>query len=138
MNILISACLLGVSCRYDGKSKPHEKLMSMMKSNTFIPVCPEILGGLATPRSPAEIVGNRVVNSDGLDVTKQYIRGAEEVLRICKLYDCKLAILKSNSPSCGVGRVYDGTFKGILTDGHGICAKMLMDNGITVLTENDI
>lgn len=137
MKILVSACLLGVRCRYDGKSKPHPAVERLLEQHTLIPVCGEILGGLPTPRVSAERQGARVVTADGRDVTAAYRRGAEEVLRLAKLYGCKAAILKERSPSCGSGRIYDGTFTGTLTDGWGVTAELLRDHGICVIGESE-
>lgn len=137
-NILVSACLLGVSCRYDGKSKPNENVIALKDRYNIIPVCPEIMGGLPTPRKASEIQGFQVVMDDGKNVTKEYRKGAEEVLRLCRLFGCKRAVLKEKSPSCGCGKVYDGTFSGKLIDGNGITAKLLMENGIEVFGETGI
>ena len=104
-NILVSACLLGVSCRYDGKSKPNENVIALKDRYNIIPVCPEIMGGLPTPRTASEIQGCQVVMGDGKNVTKEYRKGAEEVLRLCRLFECKRAVLKEKSPSCGCGKV---------------------------------
>lgn len=136
MKILVSACLLGVRCRYDGKSKPHPAVERLMEQHTLIPVCGEIFGGLPTPRVSAERQGARVVTADGRDVTAAYRRGAEEVLRLAERYGCKAAILKERSPSCGSGRIYDGTFTGTLTDGWGVTAELLRDHGICVIGES--
>jgi len=138
MNILISACLLGVPCRYDGKSKPCPGAAELAKVHTLIPFCPECFGGLPTPREPSEIIGRRVVNRAGTDVTGEYRRGAEEALKLCRMLGCSCAVLKEKSPSCGYGRIYDGTFTGTLTDGNGITAGLLAENGITVYGESDI
>ena len=137
MKILVSACLLGVRCRYDGKSKPHPAVERLLEQHTLIPVCGEILGGLPTPRVSAERQGERVVTADGCDVTAAYRRGAEEVLRLAERYGCKAAILKERSPSCGSGRIYDGTFTGTLTDGWGVTAELLRDHGICVIGESE-
>ena len=137
MKILVSACLLGVRCRYDGKSKPHPAVERLMERHTLIPVCGEILGGLPTPRVSAERQGARVVTADGRDVTAAYRRGAEEVLRLAERDGCKAAILKERSPSCGSGRIYDGTFTGTLTDGWGVTAELLRDHGICVIGESE-
>ena len=137
MKILVSACLLGVRCRYDGKSKPHPAVERLMEQHTLIPVCGEILGGLPTPRVSAERQGERVVTADGRDVTAAYRRGAEEVLRLAERDGCKAAILKERSPSCGSGRIYDGTFTGTLTDGWGVTAELLRDHGICVIGESE-
>ena len=137
-NILVSACLLGVSCRYDGKSKPNENVIALKDRYNIRPVCPEIMGGLPTPRKASEIQGFQVVMGDGTNVTKEYRKGAEEVLKLCRLFGCKRAVLKEKSPSCGCGKVYDGTFSGKLIDGNGITAKLLMENGIEVFGETGI
>ena len=137
MKILVSACLLGVRCRYDGKSKPHPAVERLMEQHTLIPVCGEIFGGLPTPRVSAERQGARVVTADGCDVTAAYRRGAEEVLRLAERYGCTAAILKERSPSCGSGRIYDGTFTGTLTDGWGVTAELLRDHGICVIGESE-
>ena len=108
--ILISACLLGVRCRYDGGSKPQEPILRLMEKYTLIPVCPEQLGGLPTPRLPSERIGAQVVMKDGTDVTAAYRRGAEEALRLARLFGCRRAVLKERSPSCGSGTIYDGSF----------------------------
>lgn len=111
----------------------------MLKSqHTLIPVCPEQLGGLPTPRPPAERQGEQVMTASGTDVTEQYRRGAEETLRLCRLFGCKAAVLKERSPSCGRGRIYDGTHTRTLTAGDGITAELLMKHGITVYGESQI
>ena len=138
MKILVSACLLGCACRYDGKSVPNEGVLALLDKHTLIPVCPELLGGLPTPRLSSERVGNWVLRADGTDVTEAYRRGADEVLRLARLYGATTAILKSKSPACGVGTVYDGTFTRTLTDGDGVLAELLLKNGIRVLTEHDL
>ena len=138
MKILVSACLLGVRCRYDGKSKPHPAVERLMEQHTLIPVCGEILGGLPTPRVSAERQGARVVTADGCDVTAAYRRGAEEVLRLAERYGCKAAILKERSPSCGFGKIYDGSFSGRLIDGNGVAAALLAANGIEIYGESGI
>lgn len=138
MNILVSACLLGVACRYDGKSKPNEDIIKLMDKYHLIPFCPEITGGLPTPRHPSEIVGNKVLNNIGEDVTTQYKKGALEALKIAKLYDCKYAILKEKSPSCGKGKIHNGKFDGGYIEGDGITARLLKENGIKVFGESEI
>ena len=134
--ILISACLLGVRCRYDGGSKPQEPLLRLMEKYTLIPVCPEQLGGLPTPRLPSERIGAQVVMKDGTDVTAAYRRGAEEALRLARLFGCRRAVLKERSPSCGSGTIYDGSFSGRLTVGDGVTAALLRENGIAVCGES--
>ncbi len=136
--IIVSACLLGVSCRYDGKSVPCEKIIALMDKYIFIPVCAEILGGLPTPRVPSEIAVGKVINKEGIDVMENYLRGAKEVLRLCELYGAKKAILKEKSPSCGVNLIYDGTFSGTLKKGMGICSALLKENGIEILSEENL
>lgn len=139
MNILVSACLMGVGCRWDGGTNgPHPDLEELMKTHNLIPVCPEIMGGLPTPRHPAERRGNKVATRAYTDVTEQYERGAQEVLQLCHLYRCKYAILKERSPSCGSGRIYDGTFKGRLVPGYGVTAELLDSYGVIVLGESDV
>lgn len=133
MKILVSACLLGVNCRYDGTGEMRESVKELMKDHQLIPVCPEILGGLKTPRCPAERQGDRVVTRDGEDVTEGYRRGAEETLKLAELFECSAAILKERSPSCGCGKIYDGTFTKTLKDGDGITAQLLKAHGIPVL-----
>lgn len=134
--ILISACLLGVRCRYDGGSKPQEPILRLMEKYTLIPVCPEQLGGLPTPRLPSERIGAQVVMKDGTDVTAAYRRGAEEALRLARLFGCRRAVLKERSPSCGSGAVYDGTFTGTVIPGDGVTAQLLKANGIQVVGES--
>lgn len=137
-HILVSACLLGVSCRYDGKSKPISEVIALKDKYNIIPVCAEVMGGLSTPRVPCEIINGRVINRDGEDKTEEYRRGAEEVLRLARLFDCDTAVLKARSPSCGCGEVYDGSFTEALTEGDGITASLLKANGIKVLNEEQI
>lgn len=137
MKILISACLLGVCCRYDGASKAHPLAGELAERHTLVPVCPEQLGGLPTPRLPAERQGDRVVTREG-DVTAQYRRGAKEALRLCRTLGCRAAVLKERSPSCGRGTVYDGTFTGTLRAGDGVAAELLQAHGIPVYGESQI
>ena len=136
--ILISACLLGCACRYDGRSKPHPLAQELARRGLAVPVCPEQLGGLPTPRAPSEQRDGRVVSADGADVTAQYRRGAEEALRLAKLYGCTAAVLKERSSSCGSGTIYDGTFSGTLTDGWGVAAALLREHGIRVIGESKL
>lgn len=136
MNVLISACLLGVKCRYDGKDNVIDEIIKHINDINFIPVCPEQLGGLTTPRTPAEIIGKEVVTRDKIIVTDNYIKGAIETLYIAILYDCKVAILKERSPSCGYGYIYDGSFSHKLKEGNGVCADLLFKNGIKIIGES--
>ncbi len=136
MNVLISACLLGVSCRYDGQSKPCH-WPGAPEGIHWIPVCPEIYGGLPTPRVPAERLGDAVRTADGRDVTAAYRRGAAETLRLATLFGCRAAVLKARSPSCGRGSIYDGTFTGRLTTGDGVTAALLAQHGIRIFDETE-
>ncbi|MBZ4663401.1 MAG: hypothetical protein JG776_1103 [Caloramator sp.] len=146
--ILVSACLLGVCCKYNGGDNKNQKVVDLVKKYNLIPVCPEQLGGLSTPRKPAEITAEdakkvldgigKVVNVCGEDVTENFIKGAYETLKLAKLYDVKIAILKSKSPSCGCGFIYDGSFSGKLKSGNGVTTELLIQNGIKVYTEDVI
>ncbi len=136
--ILVSACLLGLPVRYDGQSKAVEKIVELAKDNILIPICPETLGGLPTPRIKSEIKDNLVMRLDGKDVTDNYLRGANITLEIAKLNKVDYCILKSKSPSCGKGLIYDGNFNGTLIDGDGITCKLLKENGFVVYSEEDI
>ncbi len=135
--ILISACLIGTPCRYDGRSKKVFSLDSFGKDVCLYPYCPECEGGLPTPRIPAERVGKRVITKDGRDVTAEYLKGAMGALALCQREGIKTAILKKNSPSCGKDKIYDGTYSGTLVDGVGTAAELLMKNGIDVYTEDE-
>ena len=136
--ILISACLLGYKTRYDGKSKPYKKIKEIFKDDVLIPICPEQMGGLGTPRYKAEIKDDKVININGEDVSSNYFSGANIALEIAKLNNVDFCILKSKSPSCGKDLVYDGTFSNRLVDGDGICAKLLKENGFKIYSEEEI
>lgn len=136
--ILISACLLGAACRYDGQRKTYAAAEQLMDRYHLIPICPEQLGGLPTPRPAAERLGDRVITNLGGDVTCQYRRGAEESLRLAAYFGVKAAVLKARSPSCGSRQIYDGTFTGTLTDGLGVTAELLTQHGIQVYDETEI
>lgn len=138
MRILVSACLLGAACRYDGAAKGHPLAGELCRRHQVIPVCGEIYGGLPTPRTPAERQGEKVMTRDGRDVSAEYRRGAEEVLRLARLTGAELAILKERSPSCGSGQIYDGSFSGRLTEGWGVTAQLLRENGIPVIGESKL
>lgn len=138
MNIIVSACLLGINCKYDGLNNRNEKVVSLMDKHNLIPVCPEQFGGLKTPRIPSEICKNRVKNKNGDDVTAEYEKGAEETLKIAKLLKCGCAVLKERSPSCGVRFVYDGSFSKKLINGSGVTAKKLMESGIKIYSEENV
>lgn len=145
--ILVSACLLGVNCKYDGKNNYNKEIVDFLKGKAIVPVCPEQLGGLTTPRVAAEIQNGdgldvvenavKVLTKEGVDVSEAFIKGAEETLYIAKSMGINQAILKAKSPSCGSGKIYDGTFSGVLRSGDGVTTYILKKNGITVFTEND-
>ncbi len=135
---VISACLCGHPTRYDGAVKPPvPELVALVENNRAVLVCPECMGGLPTPRPPAEIRGGRVINTKGVDVTAEYRRGAEETLAVCRKHGITKAILKQNSPSCGSCAVYDGSFSKTLVAGRGITADLLANHGITVFDEHN-
>jgi uncharacterized protein YbbK (DUF523 family) len=131
--ILVSACLLGLKCRYDG-SEGHisEEVLKLVKEGKAIPICPEILGGLPTPRPPAEIQFGKVMNVDGEDVTLNFQLGAEECAKIARLSGANEAILKDKSPSCGSTRIYDGSFTKQLIPGQGVTTALLRQEGLVV------
>ena len=146
---LISACLLGIRCAWDGKDNyKSDKAIKLLSSETLIPVCPEQLGGLKTPRAPQEIQGGtggdvldgkcRVVNKNGDDVTREFIRGAEETLKIARQFHVEEFVAKSKSPSCGCGQIYDGTFAQKLIHGDGVTTTLLKRNGIRIIKEEDL
>lgn len=140
MNILVSHCFLGEPCRYDGASRLDRQIIELHRAgHNLIPVCPEVLGGLEVPRSPAEIQSDgRVLTQDGQDVTAAYRSGAERAVAIARENGCTVAILKARSPSCGCGEVYDGTFTGSVTSGWGVAARMLREAGIEVMDEEHL
>jgi uncharacterized protein YbbK (DUF523 family) len=135
---IVSACLAGINCQWNWKSKPCEKVIELIKKGQAIPVCPEQLWGLTTPRSPAELKNDKVITKDWVDLTSQFEKWSQEVLKIAKAFNCNEAILKARSPSCGVGKVYDWTFSGKLIDWDGVTAKLLKTNNIKVKTEDEI
>lgn len=135
---LCSACLLGICCKYDGRSNTNQKILDLAKTEVLIPVCPEQLGGLPIPRGPFEQKDNHVVDDQGNDCTENFQFGAQEVLRIAKIYHIKEAIFKQRSPSCGVGQIYDGSFSRAVIEGDGVTTKLLKKNGIKVLSEEEI
>ena len=138
MNVLVSACLMGFRCRYDGGAQRLECLDDLRERHVLIPVCPEQLGGLSTPRPPYEMQGDgRVISKLGDDKSTEFTRGAEEALMLLRLTGCEAALLKARSPSCGKGMIYDGSFSGTLKPGNGVFAQKLIDQGIPVYTEED-
>ncbi len=136
--IFVSSCLLGIPCRYDGKSQPNPAVQRLAAMGQVVTGCPECLGNLSTPRDPAEIVGDKVITNKGEDVTTQFIAGARAVADLCRYAGVKRAILKSKSPSCGVGQIYDGTFSGQLAQGDGVTAHLLKEQSIEVISSDDI
>ena len=137
MKIMVSACLLGDNVKYNGGNNYNKELICFLKNYDIIKICPEVMGGLSIPRSPCEIVGDRVLNNLGEDKTKEYIKGASRVLEIVKKENIKIAILKEKSPSCGSKTIYDGKFSHSLTNGEGITARLLKENGVLVLNEEN-
>lgn len=135
---ICSACLLGINCRYDGKNRLNKKVVELSKKEVLIPVCPEQLGGLSTPRIPAEQRDDKVLTKTGVDVTNNFLEGAKEALKIAKLYNIKEAILKQGGPSCGCGQIYDGTFSGKIINGDGVTAILLKKNDIKVISEEEL
>lgn len=132
-NVLVSSCLIGLKTRYDKKSSKNIFKELNLKYNV-IPFCPEQAAGLPTPRKPCEIKDGSVYNIDGVNLTKKFLDGANETLKLCKMYNIKKAYLKAKSPSCGKGKIYDGSFSGVLTDGDGIVTKLLEENEIEVIS----
>ena len=136
--LLVSACLLGCPCRYDGKTCQNERVLALQNDYQLIPVCPEQAGGLPTPRAPSERVEESVLMKTGEDVTAAYKKGAETALYIARTLGAGAAVLKANSPSCGKGMIYDGTFTGGKIAGNGVTAELLLHNGIAVYTEDEL
>lgn len=146
--IMVSACLAGFSSKYNGESNYNKAIESLVKSGKAIVVCPEQMGGCPTPRNPCEIADNstgrdvllqkaRIIDCHGQDYTEKFLKGAVETLKAAQLFNISMAILKSNSPSCGCGKIYDGTFSGKIIDGNGVAAQILLDNGYKVFTEDN-
>lgn len=136
--ILISACLVGDKTKYDGRSNYTDKVKLLLEKYELVPFCPEMEGGLKSPRNPSERVKDRVKMNNGKDVTKNFLAGADLALNICLYLGIKIAILKENSPSCGTHQIYDGTFSNKLIDGMGVTAELLKRKGIRVISENEI
>ncbi len=132
--ILVSACLLGVNCKYDGGNNYAKEIDEFLKDYEVIPICPEIMGGLPTPRIPSEKLKDKVITKDGADVTEQFVKGANECLFLAEKYDVKKALLKAKSPSCGSGKIYDGTFSHTIVDGDGITTELLRKHGIEIIS----
>lgn len=135
--ILVSSCLLGCQCRYKGDGCRNERVLKLAEHHTLIPVCPEQMGGLETPRNPSERVNDKVISNAGRDVTEQFRKGAKTALFHAKLNHVDFAVFKANSPSCGKGIIYDGTFTGGKKEGNGMTTDLLLENGIPVYTEDE-
>ena len=145
--IIVSACLLGINCKYNDLNNDNQKVREYLEGKEFVIVCPEQLGGLTTPRNPSEIINNidkqelseyKVISNKGEDVTENFITGAKETLKIAKLYNCKEAIMKDGSPSCGSTYIYDGSFTGKKILGEGITSSLLRKNNIKVVSEKEL
>ena len=136
--ILVSACLLGIPCRYDGRDNKIESLNLLQQQFDLIPICPEQLGGLSTPRCPCEIQGNKVMSKEGKDCTREFQKGAEKSLKLAKQWNIKTALLKAKSPSCGFGQIYDGSFSKKLITGNGLTAALLEKEGIQIFCETEL
>ena len=138
---IVSACLLGENVKYSGGNNFSEAVRDFLKDKEYIPVCPEVAGGLTVPREPSERLGDRVIGKSGKDVTEAFHEGADQclkcVLEKARPEDIEGAILKSGSPSCGSGMIYDGSFRNVKIPGNGVFAELLMSRGIRVMTEQD-
>jgi len=144
----VSACLVGENCRYDGGNCMNKKVLDFLKNKNLIIICPEILGGLPVPRVPSEIKGGsgkdvlkgkgKVINREGEDMTEYFIKGAEITLEILKLNKVDFVILKQLSPSCGKGKIYNGSFTNRIIEGNGVTTQLLLENGISIITEEDL
>jgi uncharacterized protein YbbK (DUF523 family) len=136
--ILVSACLAGIPCRYDGRSNLVPEIRQLVEEGKAVTACPEVLGGLPTPRIPSERLGNKVINRAGDDVTEAFLSGAEKALEIAREHGCETAVLKARSPSCGHGEIYDGSFTGRRIPGSGVAAEALAAMGVAVYSESDV
>lgn len=137
-NLLISSCLVGNNTKYNGKNNYLPLIEKLKDKYNLIVICPEVMGGLSIPRDPSEIKGDKVISNKGNDVTKEYNLGAKKALELAKKYNCKKALLMEKSPSCGVKKIYDGTFSKNLIDGMGITTKLLYENKIDVYSKDEI
>ena len=140
MKIMVSACLLGENCKYSGGNNRNEAVLRFVErpGNEVVPICPEVMGGLPTPRVPAEIRDGVAVTRDGRNVDRQFRAGAEKCLALARLERPDLIILQPRSPSCGVGRIYDGSFTGTLVDGQGVTARLLAENGFRIIDADSL
>lgn len=138
IKIIVSACLLGENCKYDGTNNFNENISALSEKFELIPICPEYFGGLLIPREPSEIKNGRVINRLGEDVTAQFEKGADDALYIANENNVLYAVLKERSPSCGFRQIYNGTFTKTLTYGNGVAADLLYNNGIRIFGETEI
>ena len=136
--ILVSACLLGIYCRYDGRCETDERVMALSRDHVLIPVCPEQLGGLPTPRAAVELLDGRAVTRDGAGLTEAFERGVGQAMRVAGLTGARVAVLQPRSPSCGRGIIYDGTFSGTRVEGDGVLAQALAARGVALLVPDDL
>lgn len=138
MKIAVSACLVGKNTKYDGTNNYNKSVMEYLKDKEYILICPEVTGGLPTPRVPSERVNGKVINKENIDVTHNFVIGASKTLEELKKQNIELVIVKSKSPSCGYKQIYDGTFTGTIIEGNGVFTELAVKNGIQILTEKDI
>ena len=138
MKIGVSACLAGINTKYDGKNNYNKAVIEYLKDKEYVTICPEVLGGLPTPRIPSEQIGEKVINKGGIDVSKQFYDGALKSLNYLKSQNVTTLILKAKSPSCGYKKIYNGTFTKTLIDGNGVFTNLAIENGFTIFTEIDI
>lgn len=138
MKIGVSACLVGMNTKYDGKNNYNKAVIEYLKDKEYVTICPEVLGGLPTPRIPSEQIGEKVINKEGIDVSKQFYDGALKSLNYLKSQNVTTLILKAKSPSCGYKKIYNGTFTKTLIDGNGVFTNLAIENGFTIFTEIDI
>ena len=136
--VIVSACLMGKNCKYNGGNNKNETVLKYVEDKEVFLICPEVMGGLTTPRIPCEIKGDKVINKNGEDKSEEYKKGAQLSFNIAKENNIKLAILKAKSPSCGSGLIYDGSFNGTLIEGNGVCSALFKSNKIRVLSEKEI
>jgi len=136
---IISACLVGVNCKYNGESNKDDDIINFLKDKNYVPICPEQLGGLTTPRNPVEIIGDKALDEDGIDYTLNFVKGAEESLKIVEMMkDIEGIILKDGSPSCGSNKIYDGTFSNQKINGMGYTAKLLKEKNYLIFSEKEL
>lgn len=139
--IVVSSCLCGINCKYSGENNLNEDVLKLVNEGKAVPICPEQLGGLKTPRDSAEIIEEdgkiKVMTEAGADVTNEFLLGAKRSLEIVKVLGAKKAILQRRSPSCGFEKIYDGTFSGKLIPGNGLTVRLFLENGIEVISDEE-